>query len=194
MPAFNKDDYIDVQERINRFWQEHPDGAIRTRFEGDIRDFKQARYFAAIFKDRNNTEPDATGWAFEIAGSGGANNTSHEENCETSAIGRAFANMGYAVSRKDRPSRQEMEKVERHEAMQLPPRDRSTSVGTIPAKPETGAQDPWSLFWTDARGVGLNTWEAITRELGLNRGQFRNGDEALAGLREAIRTKMAVAV
>lgn len=108
---FNLDDYIDVQQRITRFWEENPNGAIRTNLASDVADFCTCRYRAEVYKDAANAYPDATGYAFEIAGSGMANKTSHEENCETSAIGRALANMGYATSNKDRPSKQEMTKA-----------------------------------------------------------------------------------
>lgn len=117
---FNPDDYIDVQSRITRFWEEYPDGAIRTRMESNPTDFQAVRYRAEVYKKREHPAPDATGYAFEIAGGRGANSTSHEENCETSAIGRALANMGYATSAADRPSRQEMQKVERMQATQSP--------------------------------------------------------------------------
>lgn len=119
MPRFNPDDYIDVQERIVRFWQDHPDGQIITDLMSDPTDFAACRYKASVWKERGHLDskrPDATGWAFELAGGSGANSTSHEENCETSAIGRALANLGYATSREDRPSRQEMQKVDRMQA------------------------------------------------------------------------------
>ena len=116
MPRFNVDDYVDVQERIVRFWAENPDGRIATSLESSFDDFEKCRYKAEVYKSRESEKPDATGWAFEIAGGGGANLTSHEENCETSAIGRALANMGYATTGKQRPSRQEMQKVERGES------------------------------------------------------------------------------
>ena len=113
MPNFIPDDYIDVQTRINRFWKENPDGAIRTLLVSSDTDFSACRYRAEVYKDKLSLAPDATGYAFEIAGGPGANRTSHEENCETSAIGRALANMGYATTGADRPSKQEMEKVVR---------------------------------------------------------------------------------
>jgi len=57
----------------------------------------------------------ATGYAEETRGAGNVNRTSHVENCETSAIGRALANAGYAGSdMTKRPSREEMSKVSRH--------------------------------------------------------------------------------
>ena len=56
----------------------------------------------------------ATGYAEETRGDGNVNRTSHVENCETSAIGRALANAGYAGSdMTKRPSREEMSKVNR---------------------------------------------------------------------------------
>lgn len=110
---FNVRDYIDVQERITRFWGQYPHGRIETSLMSPPDDFTQCRYVARVFKDHGDAHPAATGWAFEIAGGRGANSTSHEENCETSAIGRALANMGYATSGKDRPSQQEMEKANR---------------------------------------------------------------------------------
>ena len=119
MASFNLDDYIPVQERINRFWQEHPEGRILTQLESDRGDFERCRYSAAVYLDANDERPVATGYAFEVAGSG-ANRTSHEENCETSAIGRALANMGYATSHKDRPSREEMSKASRDDRPAAP--------------------------------------------------------------------------
>ena len=56
----------------------------------------------------------ATGYAEEVRGAGNVNRTSHVENCETSAIGRALANCGMAGSdMSKRPSREEMTKVQR---------------------------------------------------------------------------------
>jgi len=151
MSYFNPDDYIDVQTRINRFWTEYPDGAIRTLHVGPVEDFTRTRYRAEVYKDKTNPNPDAVGYAFELAGQGMANKTSHEENCETSAIGRALANMGYATSGKDRPSREEMEKVQRHqESPPLPPEpewahDPSQQVSRAPAAsqaPQDARQAP----------------------------------------------------
>jgi hypothetical protein len=55
----------------------------------------------------------ATGYAEEVRGAGNVNKTSHVENCETSAIGRALANAGYAgADPAKRASREEMSKVQ----------------------------------------------------------------------------------
>lgn len=113
MPRFNPEDYIDVQTRINRFWQEYPDGRIDTLLMSDPDHFDQVVFRASVYKHRDDQCPSVTGWAAEKAGGGGANQTSWHENGETSAIGRALANMGYATSQKDRPSREEMGKTDR---------------------------------------------------------------------------------
>jgi hypothetical protein len=56
----------------------------------------------------------STGWAEEVRGQGNVNKTSHVENCETGAVGRALANAGMAGSDvHKRPSREEMSKVAR---------------------------------------------------------------------------------
>lgn len=118
MPAFDLQNYISVQERINAFWKDHPDGAIRTRLMSDPADFDRCRYEARVYTHRDHAEPDATGYAFELAGSGMANKTSHEENGETSCIGRALANLGYATTQETRPSREEMTKAVKAEPLQ----------------------------------------------------------------------------
>jgi hypothetical protein len=117
MPQFNLEDYVDTNERIDLFWAKYPEGRIETNLMSDPHDFTQCRYVAKVYRELNHSVPAATGWAFELAGGAGPNRTSHEENCETSAIGRALANMGFATS-KNRASKQEMSKVTRESAVQ----------------------------------------------------------------------------
>jgi hypothetical protein len=66
--------------------------------------------FAKLFKTEADPKPCATGLAFETITEKGVNSTSALENCETSAIGRALANAGFAAKGK-RASREEMAKV-----------------------------------------------------------------------------------
>lgn len=72
----------------------------------------------SIWRERIEGEPDATGYAFEIDGTGMANKTSALENAESSARGRALQALGYTGAKS--PSREEMEKVQRG---QTPQRD-----------------------------------------------------------------------
>lgn len=104
------DDYEPVEERLKRFWKDHDQGRVLTelvRAEGDLVIFR-----AEAYRDSEDTRPASTGYAHEITGSSPVNKTSALENCETSAIGRALANMGYAP-KGQRPSREEMSKVSR---------------------------------------------------------------------------------
>ena len=115
MPQFNLDEYELVEDRIRRFYEEHPDGRIVTHDITDLQD-RAKGYFvvrAAIYtnhEDQHANCPKATGLAFEVEGTAGANRTSALENAETSAIGRALANADYAKGK--RPSRTEMEKAQ----------------------------------------------------------------------------------
>jgi hypothetical protein len=107
--AFNLDDYEPVASRLDRFLKAHPDARVITdlvHYLSDIAVFK-----AELWLDG---EIIATGWAEEIRGQGNVNKTSHLENCETGAVGRALANAGLSGSDfTKRPSREEMGKVQR---------------------------------------------------------------------------------
>lgn len=118
MPQFNLDEYELVEDRIRRFYEDHPDGRI-VSYEVTEPDDRAKGYFvvrAHIYLDHEDQHancPKATGLAFEIEGGQGANRTAALENAETSAIGRALANADYAKGK--RPSRTEMEKAARPE-------------------------------------------------------------------------------
>jgi hypothetical protein len=66
---------------------------------------------AARYTNSEDIRPQSTGFATEIEGTTPVNRANASENCETSSIGRALANLGFATKGK-RPSREEMEKVE----------------------------------------------------------------------------------
>jgi len=133
---FNLDDYETVESRIKRFYELHDDGRIITewennnRFEVDEKPqpktwvVKASVYLTA--GDQANHLPKATGYAFEVDGTGGANNTSALENAETSAIGRALANMN--LSGNKRASREEMQKVAKAEVDWMAEADKVLNV------------------------------------------------------------------
>ena len=121
MARFNLDEYETVESRLRKFHELHEDGRIITDWENHTRYLeseakgpqtwvvKASVYLTA--GDQANGLPKATGYAVEVDGTGGANNGSALENAETSAIGRALANMN--LSGNKRASREEMQKVER---------------------------------------------------------------------------------
>ena len=131
---FNLADYEPVEVRLEKFIKDYPSFRIATELEV----VEATRYIvkAYLFKDAGDGVAWATGYAEETVSQRGVNQTSALENCETSAIGRALANAGYAPKGK-RPSREEMTKV----------------VAAKPAKPpvqEVKAED--QDYWTTPVG------------------------------------------
>lgn len=141
---WNLNDYETVEERLEKFWKEHPDGRIET----ELLEANQNRFIvvARVFRTEVDSKAWTSGLAEETVTSKGVNQTSALENCETSAIGRALANAGYAAKGK-RASRTEMAKVSRQ----------TTETISVPA-----AHDPWT---TEAKPVPLLAAEGIVQEI-----------------------------
>jgi len=110
---FNLADYETVESRLEKWWKDYPDGRVATKIEQAT----DTRYIvsAELFKTEADAKAYATGLASESVSDRGVNSTSALENCETSAIGRALANAGYAAKGK-RASREEMTKVANYSA------------------------------------------------------------------------------
>lgn len=141
---FNLEDYETVEERLIKFWKDHEDGQIHTR----LLDSSSGRFIveASIYRTEADARPWTTGLAEETVQGRGVNATSALENCETSAIGRALANAGYATKGK-RASREEMSKVatiKKTEAIidQTKAKMAETSGTYVPVVKE---DDPWTI-------------------------------------------------
>lgn len=113
MARFNLDDYETVEERIKRFYSMYEDGRIVTTCvkAGGGGEWLFKAYIYLTSGDQANNLPKATGYASEKEG--GPQTDWKAELGETSAIGRALANMN--LSGNKRASREEMEKVVRAE-------------------------------------------------------------------------------
>lgn len=140
---FDLSDYQPVEERLILFWKEHPDGQIHTK----LLESQSARFIveASIFRTEADLRPWTTGLAEETVQGRGVNATSALENCETSAIGRALANAGYATKGK-RASREEMSKVAAKQVVQdtvqqVKAKMAETSKEYVPVALES---DPWN--------------------------------------------------
>lgn len=86
-------EYAPVHQRIKAFRSIEPNGRILTEIvekEGDTVVMR-----AAVYNSDNFLL--ATGFASETKNKGMVNGTSHIENCETSAVGRALANCGIGI-------------------------------------------------------------------------------------------------
>jgi hypothetical protein len=137
---FNLADYEPVEVRLEKFIKDYPSFRIATELEV----VEASRYIvkAYLYKDAGDSLAWATGYAEETVSSRGVNQTSALENCETSAIGRALANAGYAPKGK-RPSREEMTKV-------VTPRIAKPAVQDLvqtikAADKEPAEQDYWTI-------------------------------------------------
>jgi hypothetical protein len=107
--GFNLDDYEPVAVRHSRWLAQHPNGRTITHMVSipgaDVCVIRAELWLEDVCI--------ATGYAEEVRGAGNVNRTSHVENCETSAVGRALANAGMAgTDVNKRPSREEMSKVQ----------------------------------------------------------------------------------
>jgi hypothetical protein len=124
-------EYAPVAERIALFYARYPTGRIITRLVS--RSEREVVFQALVYRAAHDARPAATGWAAEREGDGEVNTVACVENTETSAIGRALANLGFTASRR-RPSREEMARAaqarDRRDARAAPGAPRP--IGTRP--------------------------------------------------------------
>ena len=106
--AFDLSQYETVESRLSNFWKEFPDGRVSTELE--ICEAHRYVIKAYLYRTFLDQVAYSTGHAEEKDTDRGVNATSALENCETSAIGRALANAGFAAKGK-RASQSEMAKV-----------------------------------------------------------------------------------
>jgi len=125
-------EYTEVKDRIPLLLEKYPKASIQTRIQWNSEDFGKVAIQAIIETGEGAT---FTGFAYEerVEGSTQVNSTSWVENAETSAIGRALANMNIGVGGQ-RPSAEEMQKVERMGT------DLVSKIRTALAKPLTAPE------------------------------------------------------
>jgi hypothetical protein len=160
MPKFDLDSYETVADRIVKFWQDHPEGRITTKMEHISPDGKQFVVRAVIYREALDELPWATGYAEEHFADRGPNETSPLENCETSAIGRALANAGYATTSESRPSREEMAKVNAHASSAPAPSKVAEVKEGLKPKQSVEGDGQWELIKAGHAADPSNTFLA----------------------------------
>ena len=143
MGFFNLEDYETVEERLVKFWKDNPEGRILTT----LLEVSASRFIVRAEVYRGSDSPIwATGLAEETVQGRGVNATSALENCETSAIGRALANAGYATKGK-RASREEMSKVAAKNVAQSAIEEAKAKMAQTGKEyvPIAKEDDPWTI-------------------------------------------------
>lgn len=176
--GFNLDDYEPVAARHSRWLAQHPNGRTITHMVStpgaDICVIRAELWLEDVCI--------ATGYAEEVRGAGNVNRTSHVENCETSAVGRALANAGMAGSDvSKRPSREEMSKVQR-KTVHLPPshpESIASANGVTVKGNQFGPLPDWLALEAFQAGV-TQVWDNRDKVAGTKRPWFKdvNGDKA----------------
>jgi hypothetical protein len=177
--GFNLDDYEPVAARHSRWLEQNPNGRTITHMVStpgsDICVIRAELWLEDVCI--------ATGYAEEVRGAGNVNRTSHVENCETSAVGRALANAGMAGSDVNkRPSREEMSKVQ-NTAPKMRIAQASSAKGdgqavTVKGN-QFGAIPDWLVLEAAQAGV-TQVWDNRDKVAGTKRPWFKdvNGDKA----------------
>jgi len=143
MARFDITQYSTVAERIDLFWKRFPEGRIHT----EIVHFEDQQIIikASVWTDRDDPMPVTTDYAEERPDTSPVNKVSHIENCSTSAIGRAIADLGGEFTGSKRPSAEEMQKVERHKT-----RDWVSEANAMTDV------DALRLLWSEAKRAGAD--------------------------------------
>lgn len=117
MPRFDISQYTTVAERIDLFWKAHPNGRLHT----ELVHFspEQVVIKAEVYLDRDDPRPVTVDFAEERPETSPVNKVSMVENCATSSLGRALADLGGEFTGAKRPSAEEMMKVQRHDTQQV---------------------------------------------------------------------------
>lgn len=176
MANFDLSNYIPVNERLGLFYKDFPNGRITTELVEHNIESGFVMFKAFAFRDREDAEASATGHAFEERTQGYVNKTSYIENCETSAVGRALALLGYEIT-KGIASREEMQKVQRYQKNESASKPQPT-----PPKQELSLND--SIIKAKQELLKLD----IKAE---PRGKDETEQEYLDGLREQYKTRKA---
>lgn len=164
--AFDLNAYETVAERLQRAHADHPDLRIITEIVDIVRDPQTLRPLQYIVKASvyYGDTLKSVDYAEEMVGSSPVNKYSALENCSTSAAGRALSMAGYLGvdpnSKKPvRPTRNEMEKVERAKASDSKPvvqasaEDIAKVSALLTLVPNIQSKDELKSFYDENKGI-----------------------------------------
>lgn len=97
MAGFNIDDYVTVPERVVSFYEKYPDGSLQS----EVIELSDTRVVmrAYAYRTPDDVRPGIGHSMLGIPGSTPYTKGSEVENCETSAVGRAIAMLGFHVKK-----------------------------------------------------------------------------------------------
>ena len=101
--VFDAGEYAPVADRITLFYARYPNRP--HPHSAHLADRREITVQAFVFRSLEELRPSATGLASERIGDGDVNTVACLENTETSAIGRALANLGLTASTSGRVAR-----------------------------------------------------------------------------------------
>ena len=160
-----KKEYVEVDERIRLFWSLHPTWSIITEMVYNCEQEMVTIFKATVIDDKDKVRATGHAREFQADKKSMVNKTSHIENCETSAIGRALGVKGiiteYGIASADEVRNAiEQEKVmgkveggEQKVVMEVEPnaetvaeasqawKDQITGKKKAPAPPQTATSD-----------------------------------------------------
>ena len=193
---FGRDDLSDyalVADRITLFYERYPDGRIVTELHSRVD--REITFRALVYRSAAEVLPAATGWASEREGDGEINRVACLENTETSAVGRALANLGFTASSR-RPSREEMEKAERQRARLahrpaavMEPRTARLSIDADPLQRRANAVHDLLTLVERAEAIGFSEHRGATLRDAVQRKEF--APHTLLRLERRLRAWMA---
>lgn len=147
MAGYDLSDYIDVKQRVKMLYDLHPDARIVTSTPQLMPGRQDMIYVVtSIWRTPDDPVP-TTGMAAELVdGKTSFTRNSELMNCETSAIGRAIANMGIGITK----SMASLNEVVRQQEMEAQPKKSKSTHG--------GGNQGWSAPPAEVIEPELDAW------------------------------------
>ena len=131
------DDYIEVHERVQHFYEKYPEGSIQsTVLRYPDADYPFVHVASHAYRTADDRTPAVGNSAEPYPGTTNFTRNSEMENAETSAIGRALAALGFDT-KKSMASANEIRGTSERSGVQTPPPPaQSVSPGSDPESPD----------------------------------------------------------